>query len=329
VIPKVTVNPTRNEASPESYPPLLVIVGPTAVGKTAFSLDVATRFGGEIVSADSRLFYRGMDIGTDKPSISDRAQAPHHLIDICQPDETITLGQYKRLATESIRRIHQKHRLPILVGGTGQYVRAVVEGWTIPSVPPDHKLREALLQLGQSELARWLCVLDVESAAKIDPRNIRRVIRALEVTLVKGVPASILRRRSPPDYAIKTIGLIGDRELLYQRSDARVDDMMRRGLLEEVSSLRIAGYDGQLSSMSGLGYRQLMAYLEGERTLDEAVERIKFETHRFIRQQANWFRLDDASISWYDVFAPQWIDEATISLSEWLGAKQSPQQQSD
>lgn len=310
------------------FPPLLVIVGPTAVGKTAFSLEVAARFGGEIVSADSRLLYRSMDIGTDKPSNNDRARIPHHLIDICRPDETITLGQYQRLANAAIREIQGRDILPVLVGGTGQYVRAVVEGWKIPSVPPDYRLRAALQQVGQIELARWLNILDAESAAKIDQRNVRRVIRALEVTLVKGVPMSSLRRSSPPDYDIKMVGLTSDRELLFDKVDVRVDAMMENGLLDEVRSLQNKGYDRHLSSMSGLGYRQLLAYLDGECPLDEAVERIKFETHRFIRQQANWFRLDDETISWFDVASPYWIERANTQLIEWLGASQDPEEHS-
>ncbi|MGB3716006.1 MAG: tRNA (adenosine(37)-N6)-dimethylallyltransferase MiaA [Candidatus Promineifilaceae bacterium] len=318
----MTSNLAETGSSHKRSPPLLVIVGPTAVGKTALSLDLASQIGGEIVSADSRLLYRGMDIGTDKPSYSDRVRIPHHLIDICRPDETITLGQYQRLANAAIREIQGRDRVPILVGGTGQYVRAVVEGWQIPSVPPDYQLREALLRVGQTELARWLSVLDAESAARIDQRNIRRVIRALEVTLVRGVRMSSLRRSSAPDFTIKMIGLTSDRELLYDRVDGRVDAMMKNGLLDEVRSLRNKGYDRHISSMSGLGYRQLLAYLDGECTLDEAIERIKFETHRFIRQQANWFRLDDDTITWIDIISPSWMERAASLIKEWFGSGQ-------
>ena len=158
---------------------LLVIVGPTAVGKTALSLQLAQTFGGEIVSADSRLFYKGLDIGTAKPTAAERAAVPHHLIDICPPDQTISLGEYQQMAYEVMGEIHGRGRLPILVGGTGQYVQAVVEGWGIPRIPPQPALRAALESLGGEELARWLAVLDGEAAVKIDPRNVRRVIRAL------------------------------------------------------------------------------------------------------------------------------------------------------
>jgi len=303
------------------FPPLLVIVGPTAVGKTSFSLKVAAEFDAEIVSADSRLLYLGLDIGTDKPSSEDRQRIRHHLIDICWPNERITLGQYQRLAYAAISEIHGKGRLPILVGGTGQYVHAVIEGWKIPAVAPQERLREMLLKLGQSELSRWLDVLDPESASRIDSRNIRRVIRALEVTLVKGVPMSVLRRHSPPHLEVMLVGLTCDREYLYKIVDIRIDNMMDDGLLDEVRFLKNQGFDGHLSSMSGLGYRQLLAYLDGVYTLDEAVERIKFETHRFIRQQSNWFRLDDDRICWFDINSPSWKEPALKRIHEWLGSR--------
>jgi tRNA dimethylallyltransferase len=287
-------------------PPLLVIVGPTAVGKTAHSIALAQKFDGEIVSADSRLFYKDMDIGTAKPTIEQRTAVPHHLIDLCRPDQTITLAQYQRLAYETIDAIHQRGRLPLLVGGTGQYVKAVVEGWGIPEVAPRKRLRKALENLGGPELARWLAALDPEAAERIDPRNVRRVVRALEVTLVTGRPISELQRKKPPPYHIKTIGLHADRETLYQRIDHRVDQMMAAGLLDEVKTLLAEGYKPNLPAMSGLGYRQLLEHLAGNNTLEEAVERIQFETHRFARQQATWFRLDDPNITWFDIHNEGW-----------------------
>lgn len=298
-------------------PPLLALVGPTAVGKTALSLELARRFDGEIISADSRLFYREMDIGTAKPTAAERAVVPHHLIDIADPDETVTLGQYQAAAYEAIAEIHSKGRLPILVGGTGQYVKAVVEGWGIPRVPPHRKLRAALARLGQVELARWLRALDPAAAERLDSRNVRRVIRALEVALVSGRPISEWQRKTPPPYRILQIGLTMPREALYRRVDARVDGMMGAGLLAELERLRAAGYGRHLPAMSGLGYRQLWAYVDGEATLEEAIERIKFETHRFVRQQATWFREDDASIQWFDV--GEGVEEAvTAVVGAWL-----------
>lgn len=291
---------------------LLVIIGPTAVGKTSLSLQLAETFDGEIVSADSRLFYRGMDIGTAKPSAVELARIPHHLIDICDPNETITLGEYQKLAYKTIDQIIESGRLPILVGGTGQYVMAIVEGWGIPEVAPYKKLRKKLEALGGQELNLWLTALDPVSAGKIDPRNIRRVIRALEVTLITGRPISKLQRKSPPDYDICIIGLTRKRAELFERIDDRVDLMLANGLLSEVSTLRNMGYNRSLPAISGLGYRQLNAFLDGEMEYEEAVERIKFETHRFARQQNTWFRADDPRINWFDVS----IEHTKLQIAE-------------
>lgn len=295
---------------------LLVLVGPTAVGKTALSLQLARRFDGEIVSADSRLFYRGMDIGTAKPTTGERQAIRHHLIDICDPDETLSLGQYQRLAYRTIDEILSRDRLPILVGGTGQYVWAVVEGWGIPEVAPQPALRAALEKLGEAELGRWLAALDPTAAGRIDPRNVRRVIRALEVTLVTGRPISQLQRKKPPPYDIHILGLLRDRGSLYERIDQRVDTMMADGLTDELLRLREAGYGPDLPPMSGLGYRQLQPYLDGELSLDATIERIKFETHRFARQQATWFRPDDPRIFWFN--AETAFETVVESVTRWL-----------
>ena len=296
---------------------LVVLIGQTAVGKTALSLKLAQELNGEIISADSRLFYRRMDIGTAKPTPAEQAQIPHHLIDLCAPDETITLGDYQRRAYQTIDFVLANGRIPILVGGTGQYVKAVVEGWGIPEVPPQPHLRAALAQLDGPELTRWLQQLDPEAAERHDPRNVRRIIRALEVTLVAGRPISKLQRKSPPPYRICQIGLSRPRDELYARIDARVDQMMADGLLAELERLRDLGYGRSLPSMSGLGYRQLWAYLDGEMGLDEAVERIKFETHRFARHQANWFHPDDPTITWFGMDDD--VDTAVLDhVKRWL-----------
>jgi tRNA dimethylallyltransferase len=278
---------------------LVVIVGPTAVGKTALALRLGEDLGGEVVSADSRQVYRGMDIGTAKATPDERARVPHYLIDVLDPDETLTLAQFQRLAYTAIDDILAREKLPLLVGGSGQYVRAVVEGWGVPEVAPQARLRAALEGLSSTELARWLATLDPVAAGRIDRRNRRRVIRALEVTLVTGRPISEQQRKSPPPYRILQIGLKLARPLLYQRIDARVDQMMQAGLLDETRRLA-ARYGWDVPAMSGLGYAQLGAYLRGEIDLDEAVRAIKHETHRFVRQQANWFKPDDPAIHWFD-----------------------------
>lgn len=307
--------------SDDAQAPLLVIVGPTAVGKTALSLRLAQKFDAEIISADSRLFYRGLDIGTAKPTPSQRAAVPHHLVDVADPEETITLGQYQEMAYQAIREIQGRDRLPILVGGTGQYVMAVVEGWGIPRVPPQPALRRALRAMGKEELHRWLAHVDADAAERIHPNNVRRVVRALEVTLVSGRPISVLQEKSPPPFDVCMVGLTMDRQVLYERIDRRVEQMMEAGLLKEVKTLRDAGYDPQLPAMSGLGYRQLWEYLRGETTLEEAVERIKHETHRFVRHQNNWFKGDDPRIQWFDAGEDDVHDKIERFVARWLDPK--------
>ncbi len=307
---------------------LLVIVGPTAVGKTALSLYLGERLGGEVVSADSRLFYRGMDIGTAKPTPQERARVPHHLIDIADPDETVGLARFRRMAQEVIAAVHGRGRLPMLVGGTGQYVRAVVEGWSPPAVPPDPRLRAELeaqaRREGAEALHARLASLDPEAAARIEPRNVRRVIRALEVCLTTGQPFSAQQLRQPPPYRTLQIGLTMDRAALYARADERVERMMEAGLLEEVRRLLEAGYSWELPAMSGLGYVQFRPYFEGKATLEEVVTEIKRATRRLIRHQYNWFRLNDPHIRWFDVTrTPPEAIEAFVW--EWLNDFSSPQ----
>lgn len=288
-----------------SSKPLIVILGPTAVGKTALSIRLARDFEGEILSADSRQIYRGLDIGTAKATAQEQALVPHHLIDIVDPDEILTLAQFQKLAYETIDAVHQRGRLPLLVGGTGQWIQAVVEGWGIPRVPPDYALRNRLEAqaeaLGTEAFHAQLAAVDPETARKIDPRNVRRVIRALEVYQKTGVPISHHQRKTPPPYHILQIGLTRPREALYERLDRRVDKMMEMGLLAEVKGLAEAGYHWNRPAMSGLGYRQIGSYLRGELSLEEAVALIKKETRRFVRQQYNWFRLDDPSIHWFEL----------------------------
>ncbi|MBN1177735.1 MAG: tRNA (adenosine(37)-N6)-dimethylallyltransferase MiaA [Anaerolineae bacterium] len=308
-------------------PPVLAVVGPTAIGKTALSLFLAHALGGEVISVDSRLFYRGMDIGTAKPTPTERAGVPHHLIDIAAPDETVGLAQFCQLARDAIANVHHRGRLPLLVGGTGQYVRAAVEGWTPPAVAPQPELRAELEAVaehqGPAALHARLAALDPDAAARIDPRNVRRVVRAIEVCTVTGTPFSALRTRIPPPYPILQIGLTMERAALYERADRRVEAMMAAGLLEEVRRLVDAGYGWNLPSMSGLGYAQFRPYFEGHITLEEVATEIKHETHRFIRHQYNWFSLGDPHIHWFDGTNPNLYDEAATFVQEWLkGDKQ-------
>ncbi len=270
-------------AEPNGHP-LVVVVGPTAVGKTEVAIWLAQTFGGEIISANSRQVYRGMDIGTAKPTREQRAAVPHHLLDFLDPDQWLTLAEFQSRAYAEIDAVHVRGNLPLLVGGTGQYVRSVVEGWGIPHVPPHPGLRADLVALadtyGPIPLHAWLASVDTEAASAIDPRNVRRVARALEVYLVAGTPISVLQRRTPPSYRILQIGLTLPREQLYARIDARIDRMIEQGLVDEVKRLLAAGYGWDLPAMSSLGYVQFGGYLNGCEPLEDAVQTVKRETRR-------------------------------------------------
>ncbi len=274
--------------------PLLAIVGPTAVGKTALSLHLARVFNGEIVSADSRQVYRWMDIGTAKPTPAERAAVPHHLIDVVDPDEEFSLALYQDMATAAIADIAARGKSPLLVGGTGQYLAAVLQGWQLPRVAPRPDIRAALerqaAELGAEALYERLKAVDPVAAASILPGNVRRIIRALEVYEATGKPISKQRSVQPPPYRITTIWLTLPTSVLYARIDARVDAMMAAGLLDEVRRLLERGYHWDLPSMSGLGYREFRPYFEGRATLEEAVARLKYDTHAFARRQPAWFR---------------------------------------
>lgn len=280
--------------------PLIAIVGPTAVGKSELALELAEEFRGEIVSADSRQIYRGMDIGTAKPTPADRARVPHHLIDVVNPNAVFTLADYQHLAYTIIAQIHARGKVPFLVGGTGLYVRAVLDGLTIPRVMPNPERRRELAREDAHVLHARLQQLDAHAAARIDPHNKRRVIRALEVCEATGQPISALQQQRPPDYRVLRIGLTMPRAQLYERINARVDRMIAEGLIEEVRALLAHGYTTDLPAMSGLGYRQIAAYLNGALTREEAIRQLKRDTRRFVHHQYTWFRLDDSRIRWYD-----------------------------
>jgi tRNA dimethylallyltransferase len=284
--------------------PLIVIVGPTAVGKTEFSIQLAGLFGGEIVSADSRLFYRGMDIGTAKPPAEQRLQMPHHLIDIANPGENLSLVEFQKLAAGAIAEIHQRGRLPFLVGGTGQYIHAVTHGWQPPVAEPNIRLRSVLEGLAGSQgkdwLHRWLAFLDPVSANSIDLRNLRRTVRALEVILSTGRRFSDQRWQGESPYRLLILGLTRPRPELYARVDARIEAMFAAGLLEEVRQLMAKGISPDLPAMSAIGYRECTLVLLGEMSLEAAKTRMRRLTRTFVRRQANWFKLNDPEIHWFD-----------------------------
>ncbi|HUU53335.1 MAG TPA: tRNA (adenosine(37)-N6)-dimethylallyltransferase MiaA [Armatimonadota bacterium] len=286
---------------------LLAIVGPTATGKSEAGMLLAEALAGEIVSADSMQVYRGMDIGTAKPTLEQRARVPHHLIDIIDPDEPFSVADYQARADAALADIWERDRQPILVGGSGLYVRAVLEEMDFAAVPPDPEFRRRLLAEAKSKgtraLHEWLAEVDPAAAARIHPNDQKRIIRALEVA--EGGAASASRsgkvdRQRRPRYNSTQFGLTLERERLYQRIDARVDTMIARGLVEEVKGLLARGCGEDLVSMQGLGYAQLAPYVRGKISLEEAVSRLQRDTRRFAKRQLTWFRADPG-IEWRDV----------------------------
>jgi len=284
---------------------LLGIVGPTGVGKSHMGIQLAQALNGEIVNADSRQVYRFMDIGTAKPTPQERAIIPHHVIDVVGPNENFSLAQYQQLAVRAIEDIQQRDRLPIVVGGSGQYVWSVLEGWGIPQVAPNPEFRQGMEEradMGEgAKLHEELRDVDPEAAQRIDPRNVRRTIRALEVFNETETPYSQLQRKEAPPFNIFVIGLTADREELYRRIDLRVDRMIELGLVDEVKRMTSRGFDFNMPALLSIGYRQIGQFLRDELTLPGAIQQIKFETHRLARQQYTWFRLEDDRIHWFDI----------------------------
>jgi tRNA dimethylallyltransferase len=283
---------------------LLVIVGPTASGKTALALSLAEHVLLEVVSADSRTVYRWMDIGTAKPSSNERGLVPHHLLDVVDPDESFTLAQYQEQALAAIARIFARGRMPVLVGGAGLYVSAVCDGLRLPAVAPDADFRARSEALSLTDLVAELERVDPETAARVDRQNPRRVIRALEVHHVTGVPFSAWQsHRVSLPFQPLFIGLAVDRAELYRRIDLRIDAWIASGLVDEVRSLLARGYSPTLPSMSGIGYRELARAMKGELAMAAAIQQIKHATHAYARRQMTWFRRDQR-IRWMETPSP-------------------------
>jgi len=317
-------NPEKPLSGFPDLPPLVVVLGPTAVGKTEMAINVANHVGGEIVSADSRLFYRGMDIGTAKPTLSQRAQVPHYLIDVTTPDQPWNLAQYQEEARRIIAAILERGRLPLLVGGTGQYIRAVIEEWDIPRIQPDLRLRCILEkwagEIGPEGLHARLAKLDPAAAEVIEARNMRRTIRALEVIFLSGKRFSEQRKRLPARYDTLLIGLTLTRQELYTRIDARIQNMLEAGFIDEVRGLVEMGYSPDLPSMAAIGYKEIITYLQGKTSLEEAVMLIRRNTRTFVRRQANWFKENDPQIHWFP--SRQSSEEEVMKLiNKWLSTR--------
>ncbi|WP_245583482.1 tRNA (adenosine(37)-N6)-dimethylallyltransferase MiaA [Paenibacillus assamensis] len=306
--------------------PLLVLVGPTAVGKTRLSLDIAKKFDAEIISGDSMQVYRGMDIGTAKLAVKDREGIPHHMMDIHNPDESFSVAEFQTRCTSLIEDISSRNKLPFIVGGTGLYVESVAYGFEFSESGGDESFRTEMAsyaeQFGAQALHDRLVAIDPSSSARLHPNDTRRVIRALEVFHMTGRTMSEQlegqERVSP--YELCIIGLTMDRSLLYKRIEARVDEMLEQGLVKEVESLLQAGYDRTLVAMQGLGYKEIASYLAGERSYESAVELLKRDTRRFAKRQLSWFRrMKD--IHWVDVTDGNEAEEHFLQICSLLAGK--------
>jgi len=316
--------PPQSEGTvPDGIPSarLIAVVGPTAVGKTAVGVAVAKALGGEVVNADSRLFYRGFDIGTAKPTEAECEGIRHHLIDFLEPADSFSLAEYLGRAGRTVREIAAGGAMPVLTGGTGQYVWGLLEGWQVPRVPPDPafraRLEEEAAERGPNALHARLKAGDPAAAARIDPRNVRRVIRALEIAAAE---VRAPGKASTPPFDTLILGLTMPRRDLYERADRRVDTMIARGWLDEVRLLLDAGVPSDAPTMSAIGYRDLASHMAGAVSLDEALASIKRATRRLIRHQYNWFRLSDERIRWLEADG----DSTALGVraaEEWMAAR--------
>lgn len=300
-------------AKPDQQKPLLVVAGPTASGKSALAIQLAQRFGGILLSADSRQVYRFFDIGTAKATPEERMLAPHRLIDIAEPTETLTAAQYQRLAHEEIARAHESGSIPILVGGTGFYIRSVTGGLSIPEVPPDPEFRSSLQ--GRDDLHERLMEVDPVAAGRIHRNDSVRIVRALEVFHHTGKPISQLQRKVECPYSLLYLALDWEREALYERIDARAHQMIEQGFVEEVRFLAQKYGDG-LPLLRTLGYAEILAFLRGENDLPGAVASIQKNTRNYAKRQLTWFRHEEG-VQWI----PPSFEEAERRVAAFLSVK--------
>jgi len=297
-------------------------VGPTATGKSRFSIELAESIGGEIINADSRQIYKHMDIGTGTPSSAQRARVKHHLYNLIDPDESFSLGVYLNHGRQTISDVMARNKLPILVGGTAQYVWALLEGWQVPSVAPNPDFRDKLEKLAEKEtstiLYDRLTNIDPAAAKKIHPNNVRRLIRALEVIDQTGQLFSDLSSRRSPNWEVNINGITMEQNKLQDAIYERILDQFNEGWVEEVKDLRQRGYKEGLPSLSALGYKEIGRYIDGHTTMEETISEIAKLTHRFSRKQYGWFKLSDPRIHWNDITKKntnELINEITTDLS--------------
>ncbi len=286
---------------------LIAVVGPTAAGKSAVAVALARQLGGAIVNADSRQVYRGMDIGTAKPSAAEQAIVPHHLYDIADPADGFSLALYLQQARAKLEELWAAGATPWLVGGTGQYVWALLEAWTVPEVAPDEALRQELDAIAESEgadaLHRRLERIDPLAASRIEAANVRRVIRALEVHHHTGRPISEWQQKGDPGFAFRVFGVDQADDVLHLRIDQRVREMYARGFVAEAAALMDAGLGLDSAAMSAIGYREAALVARGEMDEASAIEQTALATRRLVRRQRQWFRRADERITWGDLAA--------------------------
>ncbi len=295
----------------ETQPKMIVILGPTACGKTSWGLDLAKKYGGEIISADSRQIYKHMTIGTAKVNGKWKRNGlrktyyvddiPHHLLDFLNPGRQFTVAEFRDKAIKYGKLAHKHGRIPMVVGGTGLYIHALVDNFQIPRITANKKLRKSFEEKTSDELLLWLEKMDPVSAKKIDPKNKRRIIRALEVSILTGSPFSEQRKKGESIFNILQIGISVPRDILYERINTRVDEMMRTGLIDEIKQLLRRKYSWELPSMSGIGYRQFKDYFDGKYSLSDAIERLKRDTRRYAKRQLTWFKRDQR-IQWCQTY---------------------------
>ena len=297
--------------------PLVILTGPTAVGKTNLSIGLAKRINGEIISADSMQVYKGMDIGSAKIRKEEMQGVTHYLVDILEPEEEFHIVKFQELAKAALEEIYAKGKIPILVGGTGFYIQAVTRDIDFTQAEQETSYREELEQFAKEKGAEYLHEklreVDSKSAENIHANNVKRVIRALEFYHQNGTPISEHneeQKQQTSPYNLAYFVLTAPREILYERIDRRVDQMMEEGLLEEVKSLRERGCHRGMVSMQGLGYKEILAYLEGEYPLEEAVRILKRDTRHFAKRQLTWFRREQ-DVIWVDKEQFHW-NEAEI-----------------
>ncbi|MEH7094511.1 tRNA (adenosine(37)-N6)-dimethylallyltransferase MiaA [Neobacillus vireti] len=304
---------------------LIVIIGPTAVGKTNLSIEMAKRYNGEIISGDSMQIYRGMDIGTAKITKEEMQGIPHHLIDIKEPEENFSVAEFQLLVRAKINEIAKRGKLPIIVGGTGLYIQSVIYDYQFSDVPGDEafrlELEERAKQIGNEALYKELQAVDPESAAQIHPNNVRRVIRALEIFHLTGKTMQDFQKKQQPDLMYETalVGLSMDREKLYERINRRVDLMVEQGLLDEVKSLYNQGLRN-CQSIQAIGYKEIYDYLDGSVTWEEAVEQLKQNSRRYAKRQLTWFR-NKMDVQWFDMTYVKNFSKKIAEISQYVEGK--------